>query len=186
MSLLRDDHELGSWVGTKSVSKAEEILEEIERLLANNQINKNEISQIAVSIDGGSATGLRIGYATALGLKKAVGCSIVDVPILDCIAAEVKSVGKFLVAVSGNNRNIYSQCFELDSDSKIIAISSPEMMTFDKFLHSVASHQPVIVAVNKTFSHFLDSENVIESKLFNAGDNLALLVGREAIRAKHG
>ena len=54
----------------------------IERLLAEAQIRATELDLIALSGGPGSFTGLRIGMATAKGLRAAGGAAIVSVPTL--------------------------------------------------------------------------------------------------------
>src|SRR5690349_9675791 len=73
ISLLEDGTEIAGWTGSANMSKAEELLVNIDVTLKSANISRHEIDLIAVSAGPGSFTGIRIGLATALGLKAGLG-----------------------------------------------------------------------------------------------------------------
>ena len=73
----------------EGVSRAEDLLIGIDRLLAECQTSLDALHTIAVSLGPGSFTGIRIGIATAMGLRlslraKCVGVSALEALKLSC------------------------------------------------------------------------------------------------------
>lgn len=86
LALFRGDTLLSSHEGTTGVARAEALLAEIENLLLRANIQKSELSRIAISLGPGSFTGVRIGIATALGLKAALGIECRGISALAAVA----------------------------------------------------------------------------------------------------
>lgn len=76
ISLFRRGVEIDFWIGSGVVSRSEDILEEIDRMLQRNDTNKKNIGRVVFSSGPGSYTGLRIGASLAKGLSKALGCRL--------------------------------------------------------------------------------------------------------------
>lgn len=110
LSLLEDDREIDFWVGNNDVSKAEDVLEQIAGILKYNKVKK--IDLIAVSIGPGSSTGIRIGLATALGLKMPFKCKIVGISIFEALIFNKEFSEPALLAIPFGNRQIAWQVFE--------------------------------------------------------------------------
>ncbi len=85
ISLIRDGEEIAHWIGTGTVSKAEDLLADIDRLMCENDIRRSELSLVAVSAGPGSFTGIRIGIATALGIKNGLGIEMASVSALEAM-----------------------------------------------------------------------------------------------------
>ena len=75
ISLLQGKTELHNWIGSREVSKSEDVLQEIKNILKRNEIEKEELKKIVVSRGPGSHTGVRIGMAVGIGLRKALNCN---------------------------------------------------------------------------------------------------------------
>lgn len=99
ISLIRGAVEIALWVGSGNVSRAEDLLGDISRLLQENDIARSEISMIAVSAGPGSFTGVRIGIATALGLKNGLGVEMASVSALEAMASASGIQGRVTAAV---------------------------------------------------------------------------------------
>lgn len=116
LSLMKDDLEIDAWIGNKSVSKAEDVLEQISKMFARNRIKK--IDLISVSTGPGSSTGIRIGLATALGLKKSFNCRIAGVSVFEALIFNKIIVERTLIALPLGSRQIAWQIFEKDEFSR--------------------------------------------------------------------
>ena len=86
LSLFSDGEEIAGWIGPAEVSRAEQLLPEIHRLLDANDLTPQNIDLIAASAGPGSFTGIRIGLSTALGLCRSLGRSLATVSILHVLA----------------------------------------------------------------------------------------------------
>ncbi len=184
ISILDGGTEIDFRVGSKNVSRAEELLGEISALLVKNNIKKKEIGLIAVSNSAGSYTGIRIGLATALGLKKALGCRIKGVSVLEALALAAPTEGSLISAVSTNGRDIYLQTFEKMSDKIIRSKTDTELLDYETFGEKVFFGQmPHALFVNEKLYDFIYSDIKIKDsckqRVFNAGKNLAKFLGRK-------
>lgn len=167
ISLLDGEVEIDSWVGSSNVSKAEDLLINIDTLLTNHDFSRYDIKLLAVSAGPGSFTGLRIGIATALGLKKGLGVSIVSVSALDAIAA--KSVDNNITVAVPMGRN--SICLQRFNEGKVI--SKPYLLDADKFAEQIGTDKQNKYVVHEK----LYSPEVQLSHVINFGSNVAKAVG---------
>jgi len=86
LALFHDDLELASLEGGAGISRAEDLLPNISRLLDGCHIEAAELTSIVVSTGPGSFTGIRVGIATALGLRSACSISCVGISALEAMA----------------------------------------------------------------------------------------------------
>lgn len=113
LSLMENNREIDFRVGSNSVSKAEDVLERIASVLRDNEVKK--IDLIAVATGPGSSTGVRIGLATALGLRKSFKCETVGVSIFEALIFEKDFNETALLAIPVGGRHIAWQVFEKKS-----------------------------------------------------------------------
>ena len=107
--------------GAGNVSRSEDLLSLLEKVLQKNALERSEIGQIVVSVEPGSLTGLRIGLATAKGMGAALSIPIMKLPVLRAMA-NGKS-GRILSAISAKENLVYWQEFFQDETSGISAVS---------------------------------------------------------------
>ncbi len=112
LALLEGDREIQSWQGLTDVSRAEDLLINIQELLYEAAIDKSEVDLIASSNGPGSFTGIRIGLATALGLNNSLGIPCRGVSLLEALAAKFSNFPKIVVAVPVGRNDICHQAFE--------------------------------------------------------------------------
>lgn len=181
ISLLKGQNEIDFWVGTKSVSRSEDLLREISVLLNRNNINKTDIEMIAVSDSIGSQTGIRIGLSTSLGLGKVLNCEVKRIQTLAAMASFVKIEGRYGVAVSTNNQHITFQTFvhnRNNGNRQKISLETFFELIEEKFLNKII--------VNECFYNFIVENKTkilkkdISNYFINAGQNLAKLIGTRA------
>lgn len=91
LSLIRDGVEMGNWIGTQTGGpRSEELLFDIDAMLTACSVSKHDLDLIAVSAGPGSFTGIRIGIATALGLKNGLGIPMTSVSALEALFRTVR------------------------------------------------------------------------------------------------
>lgn len=111
LSIFDGRTEIDFWIGENEISKAEDILENISRLFKTNEITKENIEQIIISRDVGSATGLKIGMAIAKGLAKSFSTRLVAASLIDSLAHQISAakVGEYMIALPVGKNNIFYQ-----------------------------------------------------------------------------
>jgi tRNA threonylcarbamoyl adenosine modification protein YeaZ len=107
VSILRHGSQIDFSVGQESVSKSEDILAMIERLLEKNGIKRRDIGLIAVSDEPGSLTGLRIGLATAKGLADSLAKRVFRMSLLDALAVLSDTKDSVFCGYFAKNRGFY-------------------------------------------------------------------------------
>lgn len=179
LSLLKNNSEIDFWIGEGQTSKAEEILEQIARLLEKNNISKSRINSIAVSEGPGSQTGLRIGEALAHGLRKSIDCSLAKVPLLRAMAMNLGIPQRIVAAVSFGKNQIHWQSFytndnKLLFENKIISSSPEDLIDEIRCCGEIffIMHQSLYDILIENFDNGLFSQ--IE---FNITNNLARELG---------
>jgi tRNA threonylcarbamoyl adenosine modification protein YeaZ len=115
LSLIRGDSEIGNWIGSADVSKAEEMLVNIDAMLTACSVSKHDLDLIAVSAGPGSFTGIRIGIATALGLRTGL-----DIPMssFSALLAIYRTAGSLPAMV----KKMDTQAGSLRSDAFTVAV----------------------------------------------------------------
>jgi len=73
-------------MGSGGVSRAEDLLLDINSLLRTSGITQREVARVVVSAGPGSFTGVRIGIATALGLSAGLGIVADQISLFDSMA----------------------------------------------------------------------------------------------------
>ncbi len=172
LSLLRDGFEVSQWIGSASVSKAEELLVNIDAILRSSGVSKNEIDMVAVSAGPGSFTGIRIGLATALGLKNGLDIEMSSISALTAMAVATELQGTLIVAVPSGRNAICIQ--EFISDSDITPVSEPHTITEETFGETFEIRDGVHFVLHGTLCANLDTS----SSFSDVGVNIARSIGR--------
>jgi len=152
LSILANREEIDGWSGSQKVSKAEEVLEQISNLLEKNNLKKNSIKAIAVSIGAGSLTGEKIGRAIAGGLAKSLNCPLIEVSVLESLLLEFgnKLEGEYITAIPTGKNRVQWQNFTIKEDITYKSPSSVQISDRGEFIEKIkkASSNYVMLAVN--------------------------------------
>ena len=176
LSLLSNGSELDHWAGDDSVSRAEELLPNIIVMLERQNLDRKMIGRISVSLGPGSFTGIRIGIATALGLKNALAISCLGVSALEAMAANANVTGTLIAALPVGRDFICSQVFDVSDLGIPTSRSKPVVAksVLDDILNSV-------IIPHSSISDTVRSQHP-DSRVIEADNNLARLVGVAARR----
>lgn len=112
LALFRGRQRITSRPGDSDISRAEKLLPQIADMLTEAQTEKTALDQIAVSIGPGSFTGVRIGIATALGLKAALNIPCFGFSSLAAIAFGIDT--PLIAAVPVGKSDVAWQEFGVD------------------------------------------------------------------------
>ena len=176
LSLLSNESELDRWSGDDMVSRAEELLPNIIEMLERQNLDRKMLGRIAVSLGPGSFTGIRIGIATALGLKNSLNISCVGMSALEAMAANLNVRGTVIAALPVGRDLICSQVFEVSEQGIPSPLSEPAAAksVFDESRSSTIIAHSSIVDVIRSQSP--------DSQVTEADRNLAWLIGLSATR----
>ncbi len=187
VSLFADKKIIDFFIGSKSISGAEDLLPKISELLIKNKIPKSEVDIIIVSNGPGSFTGIRIGIATALALKKSLKCRSSGINLLSAMAQtenfQTKSEKVISAVTYGRNRICWS---EFDKKKINANYSKNEYFVSDtnilikyisEYLKKNKSEQMMSVCVDSKIYADIEETNVFLNNdsinLINFGENLS-------------
>ncbi len=177
ISLQKNGVEIANWLGSSTVSKAEDLLVNIDEMLTSHGISRYDISLIAASAGPGSFTGIRIGLATALGFKAGLGIKMSSESALKAIAAECNLSGSIIVAVPVGRNSVCVQRFNIDATG-CNALDKPLTLTDDDFAELVYKESVTnIILHSALFERFPSSPNIT-----NFGANIAYAIGQLCIK----
>ena len=127
-------------------SRAEEVLGVVRSLMGNVGIGLQDLSAVAVSIGPGSYSGIRIGVATAIGLKNALGIPCRGASLLEAIAAKTTgpSESAIVAAVPVGRNDIAWQQFEVSS-GRTRPLSEPGLISISDFATALGNIELSIV-----------------------------------------
>ena len=168
LSLLKDGKELANWIGDSDVSRAEDLLVKVDRLLKNTGLDKQNLDLIAVSAGPGSFTGIRIGIATALGIGTGLGRPVSSVSVMVAMANAAPFSEEFVVAVPMGRNAICIQPF-VDRQPT----GHPQTITTDTFFASIDSEDS-----NYALHGSLTEKLKASSLIYDAGFDLAYSIGK--------
>lgn len=183
ISLLKNGRVIDSWQGKGSVSKSEDILDELSKILKTNAIEKEQIKQIVVSTGPGSFTGTRIGLSIAYGLKKSLNCEICGISVLKAMALQADGAKKIIAAVRIGSR-VCVQEFRTDQKPQVVESAPPRLLeieSFVKLLNEVSGTE--FVLNGELYSIVLEEVKEIakiKESFVWISENLACLIGKSA------
>ncbi len=166
-----------SIAGTDAVSRAEDLLFNISQLLGRHGLEPADLTRLVVSSGPGSYTGIRIGIATALGLRKALGIDAVGVSALEALATAAGRSGTVIAAVPVGRSDACIQRFEVSAGSPT-AVSGPEMVAVSAIPELIVGSAGAAWVMP---SSLLDRIEVADTKNISAvSSDLAYLIGMRA------
>jgi len=173
LSLQVNGVEAGQWIGSSSVSKAEELLPNIDRLLNSVHVAKSDLDLIAVSAGPGSFTGVRIGIATTLGLKTGLNLKMASESALRAMALiQAENDDELIIAVPVGRNAVCLQTFSKAKGS-VIPVDEPHTMPEDRFFTWVEDHDSKIVLHSA-----LAARSPRHPSIIDFGTNIAFAIGQ--------
>ncbi len=186
IAVKRDDGALiDFWSGKQENSGIIEIFARSEQMLTANKIGKNAIGRVVVSKGPGSYTGIRNGWATALGLARSLRCAFTAVSVLEALTvlASSNSSGRIVAAVPFGKTQICRQEFAFEKSPQTIKyLSVPLVSQKNELVKTVCSQDFEQIILHGNLYAQLQAEKsakqIGERRIINAGENLAILLGR--------
>ncbi|MDO9079453.1 MAG: tRNA (adenosine(37)-N6)-threonylcarbamoyltransferase complex dimerization subunit type 1 TsaB, partial [Desulfuromonadales bacterium] len=121
VALSRGERLLAEIVVDSPLNHSDELLQQVERILADQQCSLAEISAFAV-IDGpGSFTGLRVGVAAAKGLARACQRPLFGLSSLQLLAAALPYAALPVCAlIDARKKEVYAATFSTVTGSPLL------------------------------------------------------------------
>lgn len=189
ISLRRRDSEIDFWTGSGQVSKSEDVLDEIEKILSKNDIQKTSIKLAAFSGGPGSFTGIRIGAAIVRGLCRALACRPAAESVLEAMLLAAEENKRTIAAVPFGRRQICWQLFKTNGTGIIQNASMPRASDNDKFAGELANLDfGKLILHESIYEKFIEEEDragILQNipncgQVINCGANLAGFIARKA------
>ena len=109
-------------VGDRPMRHGELLAPLVERLLAEAEVARTDLTGIAVGTGPGPFTGLRVGLVTARTLGAVLDVPVTGVCSLDVLAAEAAALGivdgRFLVATDARRKEIYHAVYDVGAGGR--------------------------------------------------------------------
>jgi tRNA threonylcarbamoyladenosine biosynthesis protein TsaB len=191
ISLLQGITELDHWIGSKEISKSEDVLQEIKNIFDRNNLKKEELKRIVVSKGPGSHTGVRIGTAIGIGLTKALECELVGFFVLEAMLLVAKressdSEDEIITAVPIGRNQVCLQSFKLQNQkiNNYEYYAELQLSTIEDFLDfavdSIYQNKKKIIMHRKLYLDYranLEKASTVNNIVIDAGENMAVLNG---------
>src|SRR5688572_17905560 len=155
------------------VSRAEDLLTEIARLLADCKVSRNQIEMIAVSLGPGSFTGIRIGIATALGLTSSLGAKCVGVNALEAVSMSCPNESATAVLPVGRGYFAFQDFRHAEPAGR------PEVVNEEELIQALKSRSDVSIVFGSEPGFASAQLKLPES--FVVTERLSTLIGRCAV-----
>jgi len=138
VALSKGDYLLAELNLDSRKTPTEWLLAAIDDLLVKTGLTKNSLDAIAVVRGPGAFTGLRVGLATAKGLALALGCPLVGVSSLQCLAMQLPFTQMpVCVMLDARKQEVYACLYRWESGSPR-AISEEQVVKPEKLLPEMA------------------------------------------------
>jgi tRNA threonylcarbamoyladenosine biosynthesis protein TsaB len=120
--LAKRDEVIAESRGAGGVSRAEDLISDIDIMLKSNSVSPIDIANFVVSAGPGSFTGIRIGIATALGFSAGLGIDPIQLSLLEAMAIAADTDGPTIFAVPAGRGMAHLAVIEvLDTEIKYLA-----------------------------------------------------------------
>lgn len=132
IAISRNGEIVDTWFGEGGISRAEDLLWNVDRMLKQTGIAKVSLTQIVVSVGPGSFTGIRIGLATAMGLAIALNIDLAKYSILQAMITGTKDGGSLTTVIPVGRGVVCMQTFR-NNKTAITELSGPIAMNEENF-----------------------------------------------------
>ena len=163
-----------------SPSRAEEILGAVTQLSASAGVALSQLDLIAVSNGPGSYSGIRIGIATGLGLKRALNIALVGVSVLEAIAGSTPATSRLVSAIPVGKKDVAWQTFNR-AEGEIIAEHAPVLASEIDFVAAMSRDPGLAIFAQSNLIVRLGNHSIGEMTVVDCGEALAGLIGAATV-----
>lgn len=175
LALLNDGVVVASTAGEEAKpSRAEELLTAIGYLLKRVGTRLEDLNLIAVSTGPGSYSGIRIGIATALGLKRSLNIPCVGISVLHAMALSASVSRNVVCAVAVGKKDVAWQLYSSGEE-----FGPPELSSETDFVGKLPGYADCTLYLHsELLARLNDNELVKIHTVVDAGRRLSEMIGR--------
>jgi tRNA threonylcarbamoyl adenosine modification protein YeaZ len=174
LALFRGDELIEEIAGATGVSRAEDLLPNIDAMLNRNGLRPTNLIRLIAGAGPGSFTGIRIGLATAMGLAAAVNAELRSVSTLEAMAHAASATVPLTCALPVGRDTVCMQSF----DGRLSPASPPLPIAMSEFAALVSRSPQTRYVVNSSLAASLFPDK--PGNITDIGDGLASHIGRFA------
>jgi tRNA threonylcarbamoyl adenosine modification protein YeaZ len=161
----------------------------IEALLAEAYVVPRDLERVVVDVGPGLFTGLRVGVATALAFAQALGCDLVGVTSLECLAEGARRAGvrgRLSAVVDARRGEVFVQEFELSDDAATARGAATLARPRDEVIRVATNGAPITFTGDGVERHRADyatvpGATILEARVPSLEAALALGGAREPV-----
>ena len=186
LALFDGERLIETWQGSEEVSKSEDILEQVDKLLRKNNVEKTQLDLIKVAKEQGSAVGLKIGLAIAKGLADALQIRLIEVSTAESLLVEADFQKNKILVVLPTGKNLFLSLFYERRGIKSFElvrenVKAENLEGFQKLSESADYEQAVFH--QKAFQLWKEQATTkqfeeLNKKISTMSENLATLIGK--------
>lgn len=152
LALCTPDKLVCEWSVDNGLTHSEKMMPQLEIMLAQCNIDKKAITDIAISIGPGSFTGLRIGLAAAKTMAFALGINITGVPTLKALAYNITAPSAILSPmVDGQKGNVWQAAY-IWLDGKIKELQPAQLKSFSTVIKDLSGKQENVILLGENIA----------------------------------
>ena len=181
VALSRGDERIAALTGDSGVSHSNTLLSDIDKVLAEAQVELADVDLFAVATGPGSFTGLRIGIATVKGLAATLDRPTAGVPTLHAVALAAGPSPRTVALLPAGRGEVFAQLFSVTKDGLVTELDKATHISPSKLLEKYGSLENVLWCGEGAIANkaLLDSAGQ-EGRLAPAVTNLATHVAKLA------
>lgn len=156
----------GFWKGSNKYSKTEDFLIGLNELILSKGLKRKDLRTIILAEETASLTAQRIIRSMALGIQKAVNCSIREFSILRALLFEASAEGKIQCVLQVNSRQFLRGLF-LKKNAIIQVLQRPELLSEGELISKIIEaefDECVIFCRDNSLGRYYLAENIFVIK----------------------
>ena len=144
VAVARGEQVLAARAGDSGVSHSNTLLYDIDKVLAEAQVDLSEIDLFAVAIGPGSFTGLRIGIATVKGLAATLDRPTAGVPTLQAVALAAGASTRSVALLPAGRGEVFAQLFSVSEDGLVTELDKATHISPQRLVEKYSSIESVL------------------------------------------
>jgi tRNA threonylcarbamoyladenosine biosynthesis protein TsaB len=144
VALSRGDEVVAALAGDSGVSHSNTLLSDIDKVLAEAQVELADVDLFAVATGPGSFTGLRIGIATVKGLAATLDRPTAGVPTLHAVALAAGPSPRSVALLPAGRGEVFAQLFSVTKEGLVTELDKPTHISPSKLLEKYGSLESVL------------------------------------------